>query len=200
MSRCHQSDWSKRRHLSEIPPATDYPQSGPPSAKSQSTSGRQAVLIIFGFGLLMVGALWLYWELYTRPFRPLQNAIAARFPDCRPNVIGGQYKSHQTGTPRILRVVLQMPTDDFDPTVEIEQSEERALELARLTSQYISLSAYDVLEIHLVQRLPEQSPRHWSRSRGTGEWEKRIDSHSHKGNEGVSDHSEHSSNSSPPSN
>jgi hypothetical protein len=143
----------------------------------------------------MVGALWLYWELYTRPFRPLQNSIAARFPDCRPNVIGGKYKSHQTGTPRILRVVLHMPTDDFDPTVEIEQSEERALELAQLTSQHISLSKYDVLEIHLVQRLPEQSPRHWSKSRGSGEWEKQIDSRSHKRSQSVSDHSERSSNS-----
>lgn len=175
MSRCHQTDRSKRRHLSELPPAPDPSQTTSLSASSPRSSGRQAVLIILGFGVLMVGALWLYWELYTRPFRPLQNAIVSRFPDSRPNVIGGRYKSHRADTPRILRLVVQMPIDDFDPTTDIEQREERVLELARLASEYITFADYDVLEIHLVQRLPEQSPRHWSRSGGIGEWEKRLE-------------------------
>ena len=51
-------------------------------------SGRKVVALMLGFGVVMVAALWLYWELHTRPFRPLQTAIAAEFPDSRPGVIG----------------------------------------------------------------------------------------------------------------
>jgi hypothetical protein len=43
-------------------------------------NGRHVVIGMFLFGITMVAAMWLYWELYTRPFRALQNAIHAEFP------------------------------------------------------------------------------------------------------------------------
>ncbi|WP_437227012.1 hypothetical protein SH661x_000128 [Planctomicrobium sp. SH661] len=140
----------------------------------ESSSGRRTVLGMFCFGLLMVGALWLYWELYTRPFRPLQNAIAAAYPGSRPSVIGGRHKSHQEGNPHVLRIVLQMPDEDFNPEADKAKAEQRALELARLAEQHVPLANYEVLEIHLVQRLPEQPQRHSSVSHSVKEWMKRL--------------------------
>lgn len=147
----------------------------PHHATASSRSGRRTVLGMLGFGLLMVAVLWLYWELYTRPFRPLQNAIAAAYPGSRPSVIGGKHKSHQSGHPNTLRLVLQMPMDDFDPQTHPEMRDQRALELARLAEKYVSLSSYELLEIHLVQRPPEQPHRHWSISRPIAEWKKLLE-------------------------
>lgn len=137
-------------------------------------TGRRTVLGMFAFGLVMVGLLWTYWELYTRPFRPLQNAIAAAYPGSRPSVIGGQHKSHQPGSPRILRIVLQMPENDFNPVTETGQREERAVHLVRLAKKTVDLTAYDEIEVHLVQRLPEQPQRLWSISRPVSEWAEKI--------------------------
>jgi len=144
------------------------------AAIADSRTGRRTVLGMFAFGLLMVGVLWLYWELYTRPFRPLQLAIAAAYPETRPSVIGGRHKSHKPGSPKTLRIVLQMPLTDFDPTGNPDESEQRALELARMADKYVGLSNYEVLEIHLVQRPPEQPQRIWSKSDSVEEWTKRM--------------------------
>lgn len=68
--------------------------------------------MLFVYAGLMVGAMYLYWELYTRPFRPLQEAINAQYPNSMPRVIGGKHKSHREGSKPTLRVVV---TVDFDP-------------------------------------------------------------------------------------
>jgi len=137
---------------------------------SDSRTGRRVVLGMFAFGLIMVSLLWLYWELYTRPFRPLQNAIAAAYPDARPSVIGGRHKSHQPGHPKILRLVLQMPMSDFNPETETGHSEARAVDLVRLAEEHVDLSGYQIVEVHLVQRPPEHGQRIWSVSRPVEEW------------------------------
>lgn len=68
--------------------------------------------MLFVYAGLMVGTMYLYWELYTRPFRPLQEAINAQYPNSMPRVIGGKHKSHREGSKPTLRVVV---TVDFDP-------------------------------------------------------------------------------------
>jgi hypothetical protein len=129
---------------------------------------------MIAFAAVMVGAMWLYWELYTRPYRPLQIALAGAFPGSSPRVVGGKHKSHLPGAPRTLRVVLTVPLDDFDPTQDVALSEIRALAAARLTAEHQDLAQYDRLEIHLIQRPPEQTERHWSSAREVEEWRKLL--------------------------
>jgi hypothetical protein len=125
------------------------------------------VLGMLLFGVTMVAALWLYWEMYTRPFRPLQNAIHAEFPDSSPRVIGGKPKSHRADSVSTLRIICRVY---FDPETETTQSEEMANRLAALASQHHDLTQYELLEIHLEQRVPEQASHHWSISKPVKEW------------------------------
>jgi hypothetical protein len=122
-----------------------------------TVSGRYVVIGMFAFALLMVGALWLYWELYTRPYRDLQNAINAEFPGSSPRAIGGRPRSHEEGSPSILRVIIWV---DFDPNADELRSTEMAGQLAQLARAHHDVTQYDTLEIVLMQRVPEEeSPR-----------------------------------------
>lgn len=131
-----------------------------------TVSGRKVVLAMFGFGFLVVGALWLYWELYQRPFRELQYAIAAEFRDSSPQVIGGRYKSDER-SPETLRIIIRV---GFNPQADEERSNRHALRLAELAGRHQDLSAYDVLEVHLRQPVPESTWRSWSAVRPVEEW------------------------------
>jgi hypothetical protein len=124
---------------------------------------------MFAFGALLTSALYLYWELHTRPFRPLQDALVAEFPDFTPRVIGGRHKSHRAAAPNTLRIVLLV---DFNPKAEsaASRSEQIASRLAELAGQHHDVSAYDILEIHLVHRVPEAEDESWSRSASPAEW------------------------------
>ena len=118
-----------------------------------SIEGRKVVLGMFGFAILMTAALWIYWEAYTRPFRPLQYAINEAFPGSSPRVIGGEHKSHKDENPSTLRIVIRV---DFNPQeakdAEVEPYTSRLLELAR---EHVDLSGYEQVEVHLVHRVPE---------------------------------------------
>ncbi len=120
---------------------------------AKTVSGRAVVLGMFAFAIVMTGALWGYWEFYTRPFRPLQYAINAEFPNSSPRVIGGEHKSHKQVFPSTLRLVIRV---DFDPTdaadAVIEPYTSRLLALA---AAHVDLSPYEQVEIHLVHRVPE---------------------------------------------
>lgn len=119
----------------------------------QSLNGRAVVVAMFVFGIAMTGVMWAYWELYTRPFRPLQNAIHAEFPDSSPRVIGGEHKSHKHENPRTLRIVISV---DFNPTnASDEDVAPYTSRLLALADEHIDLSQYDQVEIHLVRRMPE---------------------------------------------
>jgi hypothetical protein len=123
---------------------------------------------MLGFGVVMVAALWLYWELHSRPFRPLQNAIAAEFPDSRPGVIGGRHKSHEAGNPQTLRIVIWV---DFDPNADEARAIEYGGRLAALAAQHHDLSRYEVLEIRLIQRVGDSDSVMWIESRPVAEWD-----------------------------
>ena len=121
---------------------------------------------MFGFGIVMVGALWLFWESYTRPYRDLQYAIAAEFEDSSPRVIGGRKKGDEQN-PETLRIVIRV---DFDPNSDEDLSMRHAVRLVELARQHQDLSNYEVLEVHLMQHVPEAASRLWSLSRPVDEW------------------------------
>lgn len=130
-------------------------------------TGRQVVVGMVLFGAAMVAGLWLYWELYTRPFRALQNAIALEFPGSSPRAIGGKEKSHRADSPATLRIIVRV---DFDPNADPPRAEQIAQRLAGLAKAHHDVSQYALLEIHLEQRVPEQETRHWSVARPVAEW------------------------------
>ncbi|MCA9038889.1 MAG: hypothetical protein KDA65_00940 [Planctomycetaceae bacterium] len=117
-------------------------------------TGPKVVLLMFGFGVVMVGTLWVYFEFQTRPFRELTLALAEEFPNSRPLVQGGQEKLNEKGEPRILRVLV---TVKFDPQEE-ELFQAAVDRIRQICAQYQDLAEYDELEVHLIQRIPEQEP------------------------------------------
>lgn len=140
---------------------------------ARRVSGRLVVISMFAFGLLVTGALWLYWELYTRPFRQLQEAIVREMPNSNPRVIGGRQKSHEAGNPATLRVVIRVK---FNPQEEEAQAQQLARRLAQLIADHHDLSTYQVLEIHLYESLPEEELHLWSQAKPISEWNLRAPS------------------------
>ena len=145
------SSWDADPH-GGTPPG---PESAAPVGAGGGTGGRWVVLAMFAFGLLATGGMWLYWELHTRPFRPLQEAIVQAFPGSNPRVQGGQAKMHK-GTPRILRIVMRV---DFDPVSQADRAQQVASQVAALARRHQDLSRYDRVEVGLFQPLAEQDPR-----------------------------------------
>ncbi|SFI18947.1 hypothetical protein [Planctomicrobium piriforme] len=137
-------------------------------------SGRWTVAGMFLFGLMVLAALWIYWDRYTRPFRPLQQAIAAEYSLARPYVLGGREKTPAGQSPMKLRIVLQFSENGFDPAASEAANLEAAEKLFRLAQQHQDLTPYETLEIHLVQQPPEQPVRHWSKNLPVHEWEQLI--------------------------
>lgn len=105
-------------------------------------------------GMFVLGAAgsvlnYTYWDLHTRPFRPLTEAIGREFRHSLPKVEGGRNKQG----PMTLRVALRVP---FKPVKGIEETESivrRVVELARI---HTDVSRYEILEVYLIQRAPEQ--------------------------------------------
>ncbi|MBL8851389.1 MAG: hypothetical protein JNG89_17025 [Planctomycetaceae bacterium] len=144
-----------------------------PAKPAARWTGRHVVIGMFVFGITMVAGLWLYWELYTRPFRELQNAINTEFPGSSPRAIGGKEKSHRTDNPATLRIIVRVY---FDPNAETDRSDNMAAQLAAIAREHHDVSQYDNLEIHLEQRVPEAESRHWSVSKPVSEWETKAES------------------------
>ena len=129
---------------------------------------------MFGFALTMVALLFLYWHFYTAPFRSLQYAIDAKYPHSSPRVVGGQHKSHKEGLPEILRLVVYIPNEDFDPETNLEKSEARALELAELAFEYQDETKYDEMEIILLEKDAAGTRKHWKTSKTIDEWKELL--------------------------
>jgi len=147
---------------------TPGPSVRSPHPDEKTIPGHWVVVGMLLFGILMTASLALYWEMYTRPFRPAQEAIAAKFPGSQPRVVGGRYKSHKEGNPEVLRVVTRV---DFDPSADEDRSRERAATLYEIVSENVDLDVYKVLEIHLYQLLPEDELRKWSLKQPLDEWD-----------------------------
>lgn len=157
-------------------------------------SGTWMVVIMFAFAMSMIALMYLYWELHTRPFRPLQIAINARYPNSMPRVIGGKHKSHQPESKPTLRIVIAI---DFDPTdglprpagtnpeeedrltltdgMKVDPRVEEAYKtLLQLASENTDLSQYSMIEIFLEHRRPEKRSRTLFSTRTREEWLKRY--------------------------
>jgi len=152
------------------------------------------VLIMFAFAFAMIGMMYLYWELHTRPFRQLQIAINARYPNSMPRVIGGQHKSHQPGSKTTLRIVIAV---DFDPTLGIArpagtkpEDEDRLTvtetmeldprvvqayqSLLQMAKENTDLAPYEIIEIFLEHRRPEKRSRTLFATRTKEDWFKQY--------------------------
>ena len=121
---------------------------------SRRFSGAHIVLGMFVFASLVTAGLWTYWELHTRPYRPLTDALGERFPDSNPRVEGGQH-GMQKQTPRVLRIILRVT---YNPLTDSEQAETQAAEVLRIASAHVDLNTFNRCDIHLFQQLPEAAP------------------------------------------
>ena len=121
--------------------------------------GRVVVLTIVAFALLMTGAMFVYWELYTRPFRPLQAAIAAKYEESSPRAVGGRYKSHLAASLNRLRLIVRI---SWDPREDETRARSMANDLVEIARDHVPLETYDRVEIYLMHRRPERLTITWS--------------------------------------
>lgn len=128
-------------------------------------SGRWVVAGMLALGIVFTAALWFYWHLHMAPFRPLQDALAAEFPDSAPRVEGGQRKMHE-GTPRILRITMKV---DFDPAMNTEKGESFLRRVAAFVHKQHDLAGYDRFALHLYHPIPEREIRQRTYARSVDE-------------------------------
>ncbi len=121
-----------------------------PRQKSPEISGKWVVLAMFIAGLMGTAVIFVYWEQHTRPFRALTEALGREYRHSTPKIEGGRYK---TG-PMTLRVSLQLPFRPVREAVETQAVIHRVLEITR---EQADLRPYEVLELHLIQRVPEKA-------------------------------------------
>jgi hypothetical protein len=142
-----------------------------PHPLGRQISGRWLVTAMFGFAIMLTGAMWLYWHFYTLPFRELQNAINAEFPESSPRAIGGREKG-RAEEPMTLRIVVRV---GFNPFVYDDRSEEMARRLFQLAREHAEIDAYELFEVHLCQRQPEEETITWSRQDPVSEWAAEVE-------------------------
>lgn len=104
---------------------------------------------MFVLGIVATGVIFLYWDLHTKPFRPLTEAIGREYRHSLPKVEGGRHK----GSANTLRVSLRVPFVPLESHSDTQRVVNRVVELAR---QEANLAAFERLEIHLIQLAPEQ--------------------------------------------
>ncbi|MBC7821419.1 MAG: hypothetical protein IAG10_31410 [Planctomycetaceae bacterium] len=142
------------------PPSLNSDSSSTPRAFDNSPrefSGTKLIIGLFVFATVMSSGLWIFWYLHARPFQPLQLAIHQAYPKSYPQVQGGQLKIHKN-TPRILRITLKVGFDP-KPRESDEQVTAMVARLEELARKHINLPSYELLEVHLVQRVPEHDSR-----------------------------------------
>ena len=99
----------------------------PPSPPNpREISGSAVVIGMLTLGIFSTSLLVIYFELHTRPFRPLREAIGRAFKHSRPNVEGGRVRGRG---PQILRISMSVPFNPFD---DDKKSEEINLRLKQL--------------------------------------------------------------------
>lgn len=128
------------------------------SRRPRTISGRWVVLTMFAFGIVATAGIWVYWKLHLAPFLPLQKALAAEFPRSSPRVDGGWKKGEFKTVPPTLRIVLRIPYSPDERDVRVGATIERVIALAR---QHLDFTAYENLEIFLVNYVPEKAPQQY---------------------------------------
>lgn len=128
----------------------DAPTGTPP--RSRRISGTAVVFGMLLLGSVATSVMYLYWDLHTKPFRPLTEAIGRTFKNSLPKVEGGRHKRG----PMTLRVALRVP---FPPAEGDPQTVELLAKVRDLIRQHQNLEGYDVVKIHLFQMVPEESAK-----------------------------------------
>lgn len=129
-----------------IPPST---ATDPTAIKPREISGSAVVVGMLTLGITATSLLFVYFELHTRPFRPLREAIGREFRHSRPNVEGGRLKGRG---PMILRISLSVP---FDPTLDADQAGDVNSRILRIARQYHDLAGFEQIQINLIRFVPE---------------------------------------------
>lgn len=115
-------------------------------------SGSRTVVAMLAVGVLATAVIFIYWDQHTRPFRPLRVAIGSTFEKSRPLVEGGRNK----GGPNTLRIAM---TVLFDPVADDNQAQETLRRVVDLARTHVDLGQYEVLELNLLQFVPQQAVR-----------------------------------------
>jgi hypothetical protein len=123
----------------------------PCSRRSGEVSGPIVVVMMFTFASVATGILWLYWYYHSAPFVPLQNAIAAEFPDSAVRVDGGQRKMHKD-SPKLLWIVLRVRFQPDGDDVSLKTADR----LAELAEKHVDLTAFEQLNVRLFTGEPEK--------------------------------------------
>lgn len=124
-----------------------------PLPKSREISGTKVVIGMLALGVFATGLLFLYFELHTRPFRPLREALGREFKHSRPNVEGGRLKGRG---PMILRISMSVP---FDPFVEETKAAERNSQVLEIAKKYHDLQTFEQVQVNLIYFLPEATAK-----------------------------------------
>lgn len=125
------------------------PQNSPPYRK---ISGTAVVISLLVMGLTATVVMFVYWDLHTKPFRPLTEAIGRTFKYSLPQVEGGRHKQG----PMTLRIAMRVP---FPPDVDEQQSQETLRTICELIRRHQDLSSYERVQIHFFQVLPEETAK-----------------------------------------
>lgn len=115
-------------------------------------SGSRTVVAMLAVGVLATAVIFIYWDQHTRPFRPLRVAIGSTFEKSRPLVEGGRNK----GGPNTLRIAM---TVLFDPVADDDRARETLRQVVELARTHVDLGQYEVLELNLLQFVPQQPVR-----------------------------------------
>ena len=113
-------------------------------------SGRYVVIGLLVLGTIATILLFVYWDLQTKPFRPLREAIGRKFRHSRPNVEGGRPKGRGPWT---LRISMTVKFPPFEDSLRATEVFDQVVELAR---QYHDLAEVDRVEVNLIQFVPQE--------------------------------------------
>lgn len=128
----------------------DVPQGSP--ARSWRIPGSAVVFGMLLLGIVATVLMYVYWDLHTKPFRPLTEAIGRTFKHSLPKVEGGRHKRG----PMTLRVALRVP---FPPAEDDPQTEDLLAKVRELIRRHQKLEGYENVQIHLFQMVPEESAK-----------------------------------------
>lgn len=121
----------------------------PALQRSREIPGWWVIVGMFVFGGCATALIFIYWEMHTRPFRPLTEAIGREFRHSLPKVEGGRNK----GGPMTLRVAMRVP---FKPVKGLEETEAVVRRVVDFSRTHADISRFEILEVYLIQRAPEQ--------------------------------------------
>ncbi len=131
-------------------PEAASPLAAPP--RPWQISGRWVVIGMFLMGVTATATIFVYWDLHTKPFRPLTEAIGRTFKNSLPKVEGGRHKKD----PTTLRIAMRVP---FPPDLDEQAAQETLQTVRRLIREHQDLTGYERVQIYFFQMVPEETAK-----------------------------------------